>query len=87
MNRNISVHLTVATFLLLGLAACGGGGGTSSDIAATTAPSTALATDNSTIESFLAYQKTLAPVQTIDPQTLQKQLAPIDDTAEPTPLN
>ena len=84
MNTNISVCGAVAACLSLGLAACGGGG---SDTAASTTPSTVSAPDNSTIQSFLAYQKTLAPVQTIDPQTLQKQLAPLDDTAQPTPLN
>ena len=72
--------------LALALMACGGDG----DVASTTAAANttvAAAADNSTLESFLAYQRTLAAPETIDPETLQKQLAPIDDTAEPIRLN
>ena len=71
--------------LALALMACGGDG----DVASTTAAANtvAAAADNSTLESFLAYQRTLAAPETIDPETLQKQLAPIDDNAEPIRLN
>ena len=84
MNTNISFRgALAAASLSLCLAACGGGG--SGDAVN---PSAAVpGTDNSTIQSFLAYQSTLAPVPTVDPQTLQMQLAPLDDTAEPTALN
>jgi len=84
MNTNISVRGAAAVCLSLGLAACGGGGGDSPTAPATFTPS---AVDTSTLDSFLAYQKSQQPAATIDPATLQSQLAPVSDTTEPTPLN
>ena len=84
MNTKHSFGMGLVALLALGLAACGGGGG---DSGAATTASAAPAPDNSTLERFLAYQKTLAPVEVIEPATLQTQLAPIDDTAEPVPVN
>ena len=37
--------------------------------------------------SIVAYQETQQPAATIDPATLQSQLAPVSDTTEPTPIN
>lgn len=67
----------------LSVAACGGGSADS----ATPQTATPSAVDTSTLDSFLAYQKTLPPAMTIDPATLKSQLAPISDTTEPTPIN
>ena len=71
----------VGSAVALSLAACGGGG----DSDTTSTP--AAAVDTSTIDSFLAYQKSQPAAQTIDPATLQAQLAPLSDTTEPTPLS
>lgn len=74
--------LAAALAASLSVVACGGGGGDSS-AQATATPS---AVDTSTLDSFLAYQKSQPPATTIDPATLQSQLAPVSDTTEPTPL-
>ncbi len=79
--NDISKWLGLASAAAVSLAACGGGGG---DTTGTSAP--AAAVDTSTIDSFLAYQKSQPAAEVIDPATLQKQLAAVDDTAEPTPL-
>lgn len=67
-----------AAFLL---AACGGlnddGGGTSQ-----TVPGSAFASTT----SFVDYLKTLAVNDTDEPLTFDGLTAPVDDTAEPTPL-
>ena len=63
------------------LAACGGlndDDGTSSQ----TVPGSAFATT----ASFVDYLKTLAVNDTIEPLTFDGLTAPVDDTAEPTPL-
>lgn len=83
MTTYLLVRGAMAVGLAIGLAACGGG----SEIAAVTPAAAASSLDDSTLQSFLAYQRTLAPVEVIDPMTLQKQLAPIDDTGEPSPIN
>jgi hypothetical protein len=76
-------RLGFASVLVVSLTACGGGGSDAVD----TSPTPSAAGDTSTLDRFLAYQRTATPPETIDPTTLQKQLAPIDDTAEPTRLN
>ena len=76
-------NLAAVLAVSLSVVACGGGGGDS--VAAQTA--TPSAVDTSTLDSFLAYQRTLQAAATIDPATLQSQLAPISDTTEPTPIN
>lgn len=82
----------ITASLALGLAACGGGGGSGSDAAAAAPAAADVATESvpstavSTLDAFLAYQKTLQPADTIEPLTLQQQLPPISDTTEPTPL-
>ena len=81
MKTPNSLRVASSAVLLLCLAACGGGGGSNST--ETIAP----LADNSTRETFFAYQKTLAPITPIDPATLQSQLAPVSDTGEPTPVN
>lgn len=81
------VAASLAACLSAGLVACGGGGGSTVATTSVSPSAAASSPDNSSIESYLAYQKTQAPIETIDPQTLQKQLAPLSDTTEPTALN
>ena len=80
--NSTSKWLGLASAAAVSLAACGGGGG--GDATGTSTP--AAAVDTSTIDSFVAYQKSQPAAEVIDPATLQKQLAPVDDTAEPTRL-
>ena len=87
MNSKSAIRLAAATCLVAGLASCGGGGDSEPATAAPATPAAAPMVDNSSLQSFLEYQRTLPPVPVIDPDTLQRQLAPIDDTAEPTRLN
>ena len=79
---NKPLALVAALAASLSVVACGGGGSDS----ATPATVTPSAVDTSTLDSFLAYQKSQPPATTIDPATLQSQLAPVSNTTEPTPL-
>ena len=81
---NTRLAFAAALAASLSVVACGGGGNDSSAAPATATPS---AVDTSTLDSFLAYQKTQPPASTIDLATLQSQLAPVSDTTEPTPIN
>jgi len=85
MNARQALGLVLAASATLGLGACGGGDASSTDSPSATvqeAPPDALSRALSIIES----QKGSQNSGDIDPLTLQKQLAPLDDTIEPTPI-
>lgn len=83
-----SISLPLVTTLTLTLAGCGGG---SNDAPATaTAPAAAgevPATALDSWQTFLDYQRSLGASDTVEPNTLQQKLPPVDDTIEPTPLS
>ena len=84
--------MAVAGFaaLGLGLVACGGGSsGGDTPGAIATAPEDSVPSNALTSAlSFIEYQKALAAQMndTVEPLTLQQQLPPADDTAEPIPI-
>lgn len=85
-----SLAFVPAAIALFALAACGGGGG-GDQVAAGPAPAAAAsdavpASAGASVESFVTYQRGLAPEDATEPKLIGSFQAPGDDRSEPTPI-
>lgn len=85
MNLRQAFSGVLAASATLGLGACGGGGASTPEGPSPTVQEAAPEAISRAL-SIIESQRGLQNSDDIDPLTLQKQLAPLNDTIEPTPI-